>query len=470
MKSTNNNIVIVPVNAKNNGTAYGGFDITTGVYGRYGFTSESAKDIYEKTCDMKGTVVYYHKRFDVCGIVQDTKIGKKPALAWVQKKYLDNCKDDYLNINCEPKYTIDISNETEEAFRGNYNKQLFSVVRRIDLMDNKQIETEKFIELITKKEVETQNKVDETKDSKEFSINYTEEAEKLLEKAESKSKFQLEAGVSNIKAEEEDTDDTLDKLIEAQEEVIQHIGEDTDKGEKSVANKNKSEHELVLDITKNDESAIDDNKTSEQLVNDYKNTENKQLNYLDTSVDEYVSALISATNNMNAMAKKFDDMANSYKEAISKSYGPLPDDVHEKMVCVDNIVEPDDADESTEDNTEDNSITMNNYLYDTMLKVLKTDDTISVPRTYYEGLINMILRNIKLSKDGCSYDSIVKIKFYREAKENIAARVEYNVADEFTRITVIKPYNSIEITGNKLADYEVKFNQWRKMNSFRISD
>jgi hypothetical protein len=452
MKPENNNILIVPVNAKNSSIAYGGFDIATGIYMRYGFTSNNAKEVYDKTCNMKGTVVFYHKTFGVCGIVQDTKVGKKPALAWVQKKYLDNCQSDYINSTCDPKCTVDITSQNEEIFRGNYNKQWFSVVRGIDLSNNKQIETDKFIAIITGKEIEEQTEIEETK-----------------EKEEIKSKFQLEAGVSNIKAEENNADDTLDKLVEAQEEIIQHIGEETDKKEETIATKNILDHELALDIVKNNESAINDNETSEQLVNNSKNVENKQLNYSDTNADEYVSALISATNNMNAMAKKFEDMANSYKEAISKSYGPLPDDVHEKMVCVDSIVEPDDTDENAEDDTENSSITMNSYLYDTMLKVLKTDDTISVPRAYYEGLINMIMRNIMLSRDGCSYDSIVKIKFYREAKENIVARVEYKATEEFTRVTVIKPYNDIEITNNKLADYEVKFNQWRKMNSFRIS-
>ena len=75
-----------------------------------------------------------------------------------------------------------------------------------------------------------------------------------------------------------------------------------------------------------------------------------------------------------------------------------------------------------------------------------------------------------LSRDGNKYDSIILIKFNRTSKENIVARVEYDITKEYTRITIIKSYSSVELTDKQMVEYEIKFNQWRRMHSYRTSD
>ena len=114
--------------------------------------------------------------------------------------------------------------------------------------------------------------------------------------------------------------------------------------------------------------------------------------------------------------------------------------------------------------------TASNNIYELILKVMKIDDSISLPRDFYDNLITIIKRNMMISKSGTKYDSIVLIKIDRASKENLVARVEYDITKDYTRVTIIKQYDSNELTDNQLVDYEIKFNQWRRMHSYRTSE
>ena len=165
--------------------------------------------------------------------------------------------------------------------------------------------------------------------------------------------------------------------------------------------------------------------------------------------------------------KELKKTTDSYKETMAKSFGEFDLDVETKFVGVADIKGSNDtADNGLVESTEIGLDT----IYDFILKIMKVDDTISVPRTYYEKLTTIIKRNMMLSRDGNKYDSIILIKFNRTSKENIVARVEYDITKEYTRITIIKSYNSVELTDKQMVEYEIKFNQWRRMHSYRTSD
>lgn len=235
-----------------------------------------------------------------------------------------------------------------------------------------------------------------------------------------------------------------------------------------------SEFDIVNKNTNNNESTIEESKPTnivddnvKQSINDIEKSESKQQNSSEDISNKALEALQNATESMNSMAEKLKETADKYSDTIARSQGELGTEVEERLVQVDSLVESLD----TSDDATGNNIGENVYsVYDVLLKLVKIDDSISIPRVYYEKLITLIKRNIILSMDGTKYDSIVQIKFSREVKENIIARVEYDESKDFVRVHIIKPYNATELSSNQIIDYEIKYNQWKKQHSFRITD
>lgn len=108
-------------------------------------------------------------------------------------------------------------------------------------------------------------------------------------------------------------------------------------------------------------------------------------------------------------------------------------------------------------------------IYKSIIKVLRVNDTISIPKDFYMSLVRLIKRNITLSRNGEDYIAIVKLKLDRKDTDNIVVRADFNSKDEYTTIAVIKQFNSVDITDDQIAEYEVKYSEWRKAHSFFIS-
>lgn len=388
MKVFSNNTLIIPANINRKGVAYCVLNIDTGDY-RVILKERLTQEQLNKIDPYRGTLLYIHKKYKVYGVIKDTKDGNKPSLNWLREQDFNEIKDEILNTDSD-SHTIDISNETEDIFRGNYDKSLFKVTRRVRTRKFIQMSPDEFIDSITDKPI-------------------------------------VQGGDSNI-------------VVDSKEAV-----------------ETKGNAENV------EAPAEQSNVNDKEIINDAKNEAKEQYNFMEEGNKLIIKALMNATNTMANTSKELKEAARNYKKAMSKSYGELSTDVEEKIVGIDSIIDADETDSDADSNEL-------YFVYDTILKLMKTNDSISVPIKYYQNLVNIIRRNIAVSRDGNKYDSIVEIKFESTNSDNILARVEYDSTSKYTRIIVIKPFNKIKVSDSSVIDYEIKFNQWRKHNSFKISD
>lgn len=426
-----NNMLIVPIHPDRANTADYAcclFDRDTGEYKFLSVVDDKTKKLKEQLKNAKGTLLFVHNKVNVYGILRDSKKTSKPNLYWIDKRNIELIKDDILNYN-ERYNIIDISDEDISIFRGQYDKKRFSLTRITDHKMLVPIAYEKFIESL---------------------------------KEESNPAPVIQGGQSNIVTNtiEEDVDNTVesDDITTGEEDTT--IKEDASNHCEVENEQCEDSNEAIADKYFND-SDNDKSAVTEEIKQTKPNCETDGVN------PELVKALVEATSAMTETMKELKRTTDSYKETMAKSFGEFDLDVETKFVGVADIKS---SDSETNDSLVESTEIGLDTIYDFILKIMKVDDTISVPRTYYEKLTTIIKRNMMLSRDGNNYDSIILIKFNRTSKENIVARVEYDITKEYTRITIIKSYSSVELTDKQMVEYEIKFNQWRRMHSYRTSD
>jgi len=256
----------------------------------------------------------------------------------------------------------------------------------------------------------------------------TTSKEKFIESVD-KPTIEITVGDSNI--EHKDTDEQSTTPEDTQEEIKDTI-ENTDDTPEKIENTSEETEDTPEEIKDVPEKIIPE-----------------QFEFLkNTGIFE-----------LNETIKELNDTKMQYKEALSKISGKINGMEDEQIVGVIRVLD------DTEETDYDESLYS---VYNTVLKLLKTNDTVSVPRIYYEHLAVLIHRNIFISRSGENYESIVQIKFVHNIKENMLARVEYDKTQKYTRITVIKEMNNKEVSETDIVDYEVRYNEWRRHNSFFI--
>ena len=417
-----NNNLLVPIHADRAGAeniACGLFDVNTGKYMHGQLLSNEAIKIKDSIKSFKGTIVYIHNKYNVYGIVRDAKKAPKPTLCWLSGDEVELIKHELLNYN-ERLNIVDISDEPIEIFKGRFKSDVFSTTRITDSKMGIPISYENFIETISK--------VD-------------------------KPAPVVQGGQSSIVV---DTTENVEKVEKVEETLVK----DTESPIETVSESVAENSEINLD---NVENHCDNSKPA--VVK--KDKQMKSNSEVDQEYLKLAKILMDATNALNDTRKELQKTTESYKETMAKSFGEFDLDVEAKFVGV-NDIKGDLAD--TEESNSDCSNIGTDAVYELILKLMKVDDSISLPRTYYEKLSTIIKRNMMLSRDGSKYDSIILIRFNKMSKENIIARVEYDLTKDYTRVTVIKQYNAVELTDNQLLDYEIKFNQWRRMHSYRTSE
>lgn len=438
MNTVINDMLVVPVHPdrkKSSDIACCLYDINTGKYLLVNATDEKSKKMKEEIGSAKATLLFVHSRFDAYGIVRDSKNSDKPILYWIRGNELKLIKDDIINYT-ERYNIIDISDKDTSIFRGQYDKKRFSITRIVDHNMRTPISADSFIESLTKVSKpapviqggQSNIVVNTVKDDCNNTENVTSEAmtskdEAMTSKSDSQGEIETQTTTTNSEVMNDDSKEQLDE---------------------KESNDN------------NTESAVSEK--IEQTEVNCKATETK---------DELEKALIEATIAMNNTTRELKKVADSYKDAMVKSFGNFDIDVETKFVGVSDIKSDSNVSIKEDDSTGEIGT---EEIYDFILKVMKVNDTISVPRTYYEKLTTIIKRNMMLSMDGNKYDSIILIRFNRACKENIVARVEYDATSDYTRITIIKQYSLLEVTDKQLLDYEIKYNQWKRLHSYRTSD
>lgn len=382
----------------------------------------------EEISKYKYTLAYVHKKYNVYGVLRDSAKKAKPILWWLRKEIFEAVKDSVL-IPENKDIIRDISDMGIEVFNGNFDKNAFSLTRiAADEKVNLATSFDKFVEALQKP----------------------------------KSTLVVHGGESNVSINNETKEtDIKEKEVKTTENVEATETESKATEEKAVDAEVKTENKEVKAIgteVKEDIAETTEVKTPEKEVSNTEDTlsEDKVL----------LKSLAAATISLKDTVKEIKQMADNYRDTLSKVSGEYSFDTETTALEVCSMV---DSSDTEIEELKSKDYTLEDAMYESMLKILKTDDTISIPTRYYNGLVTVIKRNLMVSRDGTKYDSIVKIRLNRTAKENIVARVEYCESNEYCRVSIIKPYNIVDLSEQQIVKYEIEFNQWRKLHSFRTA-
>jgi len=285
--------------------------------------------------------------------------------------------------------------------------------------------------------------IDTTKDKKRFAnitiLHYKNKSTSIWSATNRAKCVEELIGVSDTKKTFEITNGESTVTVEEKEEDTAEIEENFEE-EESYTNEENIEQESSIDK--------EDNESPEQF------------DFLKKADANVLNMIKDSTNSMNNAINELNNITSKYRDALSKMNGELPNSEVEQLVRVEKIVDD-------EDNKDDYNEALY-AIYGTILKLIKTNDTVSIPRVYYEHLCVNIHRNIYLSRNGEKYNSIVSIKTTPGVKENMLARVEYNKLEEYVRVTVIKEMNNFDVPESYIVNYEIQYNEWKKRNSFNI--
>lgn len=405
-------------------------------------TAKESKEISK----YKYTLAYVHKKYNVYGVLRDSAKKAKPILWWLRKEIFEAVKDSVLIP--EDKDSIrDISDKGIEVFNGNFDKNAFSLARiAADERVNLATSFDKFVEALQKPKSTLVVHGGESN----VSNNASEKKEKDVDKKETTTAKKVETTANKVEAD-----------VEKKKEAVSIKAETT---------KNKAVDAVVETENKEVKATDTEVKEDKAIETEVKATEKEvsNSNTEDTLSEDKVllKSLAAATISLKDTIKEIKQMADNYRDTLSKVSGEYSFDTETTALEVCSMV---DSSDTEIEELKSKDYTLEDAMYESILKILKTDDTISIPTRYYNGLVTVIKRNLMVSRDGTKYDSIVKIRLNRTAKENIVARVEYCESNEYCRVSVIKPYNIVDLSEQQIVKYEIEFNQWRKLHSFRTA-
>lgn len=392
----------------------------------------------EEISKYKYTLAYVHKKYNVYGVLRDSAKKAKPILWWLRKEIFEAVKDSVL-IPENKDIIRDISDMGIEVFNGNFDKNAFSLTRiAADEKVNLATSFDKFVEALQKPKSTLVVHGGESN----VSIN-NESKETDVEEKEVKTTENVEVKETDVEATETESKATEEKAVDVEVKT-------DDKEVKAIDTEVKEDRAETTEV-KTPEKEVSNSNTEDTL------SEDKVL----------LKSLAAATISLKDTVKEIKQMADNYRDTLSKVSGEYSFDTETTALEVCSMV---DSSDTEIEELKSKDYTLEDAMYESMLKILKTDDTISIPTRYYNGLVTVIKRNLMVSRDGTKYDSIVKIRLNRTAKENIVARVEYCESNEYCRVSVIKPYNIVDLSEQQIVKYEIEFNQWRKLHSFRTSD
>lgn len=379
-----------------------------------------------------GTVVFMNNNLQLYGVIQRSEINNL-RLVFVSYDVLKDARPNrYLNIK-GTKVNIDNI--------------------KFDDLENHFLSTQII------KEVKFSNsvKLDELMTTQEFK-------ESLLKEKE-------EAVASNI----EDTyNNKVKEAVEEKEEAVEGTIEETVECTIEDTYNNSTETKTEVTETKEEISEQEPNKsiTSELIANICRNTiaefleQSKSVNKRDEilllkekELREKEKEIQTKLNELNESIEKNKELKETLVEAIAIARDNTVNKISEQLIGVSDIIE---LDESTLNNND----TADTILYESMIKAVKTGDVISIPKKVYSRLSTLLKKNLYMNLEYTVYKAIVEIRFETKSINFMLAVVDYDEEQEFVKLTVMKPFNEEFVTPSQMIDYELKYNEWHKRNSF----
>jgi len=222
--------------------------------------------------------------------------------------------------------------------------------------------------------------------------------------------------------------------------------------------------DTIIDNENVDEPSLDEDEPVDNIISESnektKDTFEEYNNWLENKLEEYYVSrkerdeLIRKETEAEELSKRALDMIATLHET---------EDENTVILDVDKIV-------SSDDTNNVQSVDLSKYvIYELLLKVLKVNDSVSIPTEYYNQLKVILRKSFYMSRNLDIYTSIVDIKLGNDKVNNLSVIVDYNANEEYTRITVLKTYNEKELSANELAILDMKYQEWKRKNSYTFN-
>lgn len=195
---------------------------------------------------------------------------------------------------------------------------------------------------------------------------------------------------------------------------------------------------------------------------DKKNNDKKGVYGILSDEDKLKDKEIELNNREKILEQKLKDaevLKNTLYEAIEIANSSAAENINAQATCVENIIDINELKDKTKRPTE-------SFIYEMILKVTHPADVLSIPKEVYKALAVTLKKNLYIDVGYTEYKAIVELRFEQKSSKFMLAVVDYNENDAFTRITVMKPYNIETVSQREMTDYELKYNEWHKKNSF----
>ena len=363
------NNIVVPVDSNRKGNiAYCIYNVSSAEY--LSLSNDKAdKNVMNKLANKKGILFGYSNSTGLYAILRDKDGKVKPSLYWISKREIEYIEAEIAIV--ENSSLIDLDKFGIDTAK---DKKRFA---NITILHYKNKNTSIW-----------------------SATNRAKCVEELIDVSDTKKTFEITNGESNVAIEEKE------ESIEEKEENFEEESHTNE--EKEVETVEEEENLEQEELHTNEE-----NVEQESSIDKEDNESQEQFDFLKKADANVLNMIKDSTNSMNNAINELNNITSKYRDALSKMNGELPNSEVEQLVRVEKIVDD-------EDNKDDYNEALY-AIYGTILKLLKTNDTISIPRVYYEHLCVNIHRNINLSRKGEKYNSIVSIKITSGIKENMLA-------------------------------------------------
>ena len=355
-----------------------------------------------------GTLAYINTEHKFYGILKFTYSGK-PMLMWIS---YDNFWNDDKNENvCNIKNDlIDITDQGEAVLSKDWFKGVKSMTvdnllsRRTSLIDFK------------------------------IAVGFSQPNTPLEEEGSD-----INTTTDDVNTTTDDINTTADDINTA---TIVENENTVDKIDESIASFN----DTYIEDEDDDTVGIDINEENTEETELNNNTIDNNTNIDLNDLIKREAELMIKQMELNRLQSELEKKTRRIDELLQSLENKEFTDVISKMIEVDNIY-------TFEDRVQLNEYGQSDYMSEMVLKYISNNDTVTISKAYYSKLCTYMIKQLDANLSYSKYSAIVKIKFESTSEYCLYAIVEYDESVNYVRLSVIKRYDTTDITDDIILQY-----------------
>ena len=231
----------------------------------------------------------------------------------------------------------------------------------------------------------------------------------------------------------------------------------------NIQEKQDDDQEVVADtngkVENNTDKKVENNAIS--VPNNTNEFENVIKNYI-SEISKREANLLNKEKQLNELESELIKKRTKLVNLLHNVDDSFIEDNSEELVSVVDIAD----DFSDRDKYKPES--SQKILYDTILKTLKENDSISVPIEYYKELKVLAHKIFNANQSYNKYNAFISVKLDQKSDYSVSFMIDYDENNPYIRMQVIKEYNIRTLTSKDVILLETKYLDWKKQHSFTV--